>query len=185
MNTIWFTSNLRLGDKKVCTFRLFDTVEKMDQAIIEKWNDLVKDDDVVWVLGNFTKLNPHGYRSQLKGKIHLIRGDQDKISRDHPFDSVWFNYLLRIPGGQYIWLAHYPHLSWPKETYNDSWHLYGRHLTEELSQLSRKKMMAVSVDVHTTPGDSTKSHDFGLFSYEEIAKEMASREVKADLSSVK
>ena len=56
----------------------------MNEAIVENWNKVVKDDDVVFVLGDlgfcgYEKLSP--YIARLKGKKYIVQGnhDSDKI----------------------------------------------------------------------------------------------------------
>lgn len=82
----WFTSDLHFWHKNICKYcnRPFETTEEMNQALINNWNSVVKEDDIVFVLGDmgfcgYDKLEP--LMSQLNGKKYLIQGnhDSDKI----------------------------------------------------------------------------------------------------------
>ena len=76
---VWFTSDLHFWHKNICKYcnRPYDTVEEMNEAIVENWNKVVKDDDVIFVLGDlgfcgYEKLAP--YIARLKGKKYIVQG---------------------------------------------------------------------------------------------------------------
>ena len=54
MSNIWLISDTHLGHDKefVWKARGFDSVWDMNNAIIERWNEVVKYDDVVYHLGD-------------------------------------------------------------------------------------------------------------------------------------
>ena len=51
---IFFTSDLHFGHENVLRFdnRPFETVEEMDEELINRWNDKVGKGDLVYVLGD-------------------------------------------------------------------------------------------------------------------------------------
>ncbi|MGH9119072.1 MAG: hypothetical protein ACRD0A_14675 [Acidimicrobiales bacterium] len=52
--TRWFTADLHLGHANIIDYsrRPFDSVDEMNRALIDNWNEVV-DDDEVWMLGDF------------------------------------------------------------------------------------------------------------------------------------
>ena len=79
---VLFTSDLHLGHDSIIVTcnrneetcgRNFSCVEEMNEFLIEKWNDKVKDDDEVYVLGDLSfrsGVSVKSYLEQLKGRKH-------------------------------------------------------------------------------------------------------------------
>lgn len=79
---IYLTSDWHFGHNKDFLYepRGFKTIKEHNQKLIENHNSIVNDDDDVYVLGDLMLSDPkEGLKciSQLKGKIHLIRGNHD------------------------------------------------------------------------------------------------------------
>lgn len=51
---IWFTSDTHFGHKNILRFckRPWNTVEEMDEGLIQNWNKVVGKDDIVFHLGD-------------------------------------------------------------------------------------------------------------------------------------
>lgn len=64
--------------------RPWDNAEEMTEALVKNYNELVQDQDRVYILGDvaFGKKNTERFLSQLKGRIVLIKGnhDEEKLS---------------------------------------------------------------------------------------------------------
>lgn len=63
--------------------RPFDSVEEMNEVIINNWNSVVGKDDIVYLLGNFCFGNKEtiaNFRKQLKGRIYLVKGNHDNYN---------------------------------------------------------------------------------------------------------
>ena len=81
---IFFTSDLHFGHDNIIRFdhRPFDSVEEMDQAIIERWNKKVtNNNDLVYILGDvswYDDVKTASIVRQLRGKKVLILGNHDK-----------------------------------------------------------------------------------------------------------
>lgn len=116
---IWFTSDLHFGHKNIIKFcnRPWDTVEEMDKALISNWNSVVKENDIVFDLGDFSFAGKNRWKEliqSLNGKHYLILGNHD-VSR-YPGDDVmelfeWVGpQLLLNIDNRYIYLNHYPFL---------------------------------------------------------------------------
>jgi calcineurin-like phosphoesterase family protein len=75
---VWFTADLHLGNPTAIgrLGRPFRSVEQMDKAIINRWNERVGIDDVVWVLGGVGAPTLLG---QFNGRKYLVAGDRDAL----------------------------------------------------------------------------------------------------------
>ena len=136
---IFFTSDFHIGHKNVIRFdgRPFETVLEMHNTIIENWNSVVGEEDVVFYLGDLSFTNEESTKwfiSQLNGKIYYILGNHDKfrdISRLGRFEKI-FEYGTEIfvkdedvqRGYQQIILSHYAIINWNR-AHHGSWHLHG------------------------------------------------------------
>lgn len=116
---IWFTSDLHFGHKNILKFckRPWDTVEEMDESLIQNWNRVVGKDDLVFDLGDFAFATNGRWKellSQLNGHHYLILGNHD-ITRwpgdkiIELFEGVSHQMILKIDG-RTVYLNHYPYL---------------------------------------------------------------------------
>ena len=88
----------------------------MNEKIIENWNALIQSDDDVYILGDIVLSDTDSgiaALKQLKGKIHIIRGNHDSDARIALYKECW-NVVevcdakfLKI-GKQSFFLSHYP-----------------------------------------------------------------------------
>ena len=129
--SIFFTSDQHFGHTNVIKYcnRPFDTVEQMNEHMVEKWNSVVRPDDVVYVLGDFSlaKSPVMKYVPRLNGQKHLIAGNHDHCHPIHTknhekrqrmiqlylnagFISVQLEMKLHI-AGQSVKLHHMPYNS--------------------------------------------------------------------------
>lgn len=78
---IWVISDTHFGHANIIKYcnRPFANPLEMDEAIIENWNKVVKDEDIVYHLGDvyFGKKNPSNWMHRLKGRKRLILGNHD------------------------------------------------------------------------------------------------------------
>ena len=131
---IYFTSDLHLGHKNCIEFcsRPFSDIEEMDEAIIDRWNSRVKNDDTVYIIGDLVweSSDPTKYISRLNGKKVLIAGNHDikwlkrngmAIERNdgsvefRDYSQYFTNiaqYVEVMHDGVRITLCHYPMLEW-------------------------------------------------------------------------
>lgn len=117
--------------------RPFESVEEMNETLINNWNSKVSDNDVVFYLGDLS-FDRNGNDTQrilkeLKGKIHFILGNHDDerdIRKLNRFETISDYVNLSINDSdiprkkQGIMMMHYPILSWDKAHHGD-WHLHG------------------------------------------------------------
>ena len=82
MPKTWFTADTHLGHAntiKHCA-RPFGTAQEMDAVLIATWNAVVRADDGIWHLGDFSYRSakaPADCLSRLNGRKHLVWGNHD------------------------------------------------------------------------------------------------------------
>ena len=152
---IWFTSDTHFGHKNILKYtdRPFSSVEEMDEALIENWNNRVKNDDEIYHLGDVALCSPSKLRkvlARLKGKIYLIRGNHDKLTSacGDRFEWIKDYYELEVPdrNGYEGKLFHYAMRVWQASHYG-TYHLYG-HSHGELPDDPTSLSFDVGVDCH-------------------------------------
>jgi len=89
-NDLWFISDTHFGHANILKFvnydgdkvrPEFDSVQDMDETMIERWNSVVKPGDKVYHLGDVAFFEPayHKAMERLNGKKRLILGNHDKF----------------------------------------------------------------------------------------------------------
>ena len=88
---IYLTSDLHFNHDREFVYgaRGFNSVQEMNEAIIERWNSVVSDEDDVYLLGDIClggatleKLQENRELiKRLHGKIHVINGNHDTDKR--------------------------------------------------------------------------------------------------------
>lgn len=139
MPKTYFVSDTHFGHKGVLKVamtrpRPFSSIAEHDEALIRAWNAVVSPTDIVWHLGDFAYKCTLDYaasvRARLNGRIHLIRGNHDKIGErlewDGPVVDVQRIFVQDpgMPERQALWCSHYAHRTWPNLWHGDL-HLYG------------------------------------------------------------
>lgn len=86
--TRWFTSDLHLGHANIIEYssRPFDSVDAMNRALIARWNEVVADDDEVWMLGDFALgkiADTLPLVAELAGRKVLLTGNHDRCWPGH------------------------------------------------------------------------------------------------------
>ena len=116
---IFFTSDTHFGHGGALGLyrRPFASVAAMNEALIERWNERVQPDDVVWHLGDFAiRQRPAvvaEFLGRLYGRKHLVAGNNDPpATREFEgWESVQ-SYLEIEANGVSLVLCHYPFRSW-------------------------------------------------------------------------
>lgn len=143
-NKVWFTADCHFNHANIIKYcdRPFRDETEMNTTIIERWNEYIKVNDIIFILGDFGFIRPAEalakYLIGLNGEKHLIMGNHDyqvglrpnkelptylfKSTRDYRDITVIDD---EIDGGyQRIFLCHYPMFSWAG-SHKNSWHLFG------------------------------------------------------------
>ena len=87
MNTL-FISDTHFGHTNIIPYcdRPFVSVEQMNRYMIQQWNSVVKKNDTVYHLGDFSLcISPEEVKdivSQLNGNIRLVKGNHDTWNKN-------------------------------------------------------------------------------------------------------
>lgn len=145
---IYFTADTHFNHSNIIKYcdRPFNSVNEMNEIMIQNWNNRVKAEDTVYVLGDFIFGDIEDFLIfcwRLTGNIKFLRGSHDRIfigkelrklqkirqslEYKEVFDRVeiFNDRIVEIKvEGQHIVLCHYALRVWPRSHYN-SWHLFG------------------------------------------------------------
>lgn len=134
---IWFTSDEHYFHSKIIEYsnRPFSSIEEMHEILIQNNNLMVKKNDTVYHVGDFTfahnldKIYAEVI-SKLNGKHIFILGSHDywhKYICKQENQRIMFHEVQNIAyQKQHIVACHYPMMTWPRSHYG-SWHVYGHH----------------------------------------------------------
>jgi calcineurin-like phosphoesterase family protein len=155
MENVWFTADTHYYHERILTLgkgRPFDSVEEMNDAMMERWNDRVQKQDRVYHLGDisfgsyvYTEMIMQG----LRGQIHIIKGNHDndamlkKLANSVKGIQSVERYREINVGGKKVVLFHFPILDWNRR-YQGSWHLHGH--THGNLEIENGSMLDVGVD---------------------------------------
>ena len=98
---IYFTSDQHYGDDYIRKY--WKRPAGLDALLIKNYNEIVKPDDMVFVLGDFCHSKPEEYIKQLNGKLIFIKGTHDDCMPDVKI----VNAILNYPAGK-VCLTHNP-----------------------------------------------------------------------------
>ena len=146
----YFIADTHFGHKNVIEFcaRPFIDTQAMDAVMIEAWNDTVKNQDRVFVLGDFSFYDAEKTEkilAQLHGQKFLVKGNHDSskmLKRLTKFAKVsaYEDLKLALPNGETVRavLSHFPFLSW-HQMHRGAYHFHGHchgglRLPKELEQ---------------------------------------------------
>ena len=177
MQNLFFTSDHHFGHTNIIKFcdRPFETVEEMNQVMIDNWNKKVQPNDNVYHLGDFALTKKRELLEeiidQLNGNIFLISGNHEGAAKSLPKKFQWIKdyYELKVKdedaksGLQRIILFHYAMRVW-RHSYRGSWQLYG-HSHGNLSDMEDQLAIDVGVDCH----------NFTPLSYQEVKEIMQTK----------
>lgn len=118
---IYYISDTHFRDQAIfdkCK-RPYANLEEMENDVINKWNNKVSKNDVVYVLGDLVKDDDTSaieIFSKLNGHKHLIVGNHDSqileyIQNSELFESIKFIDLI-IDNGRKVCVCHYPLMDW-------------------------------------------------------------------------
>lgn len=166
---MWFTGDTHFWHDKIIWLgkgRPFDSVEAMNEALIERWNERVGKSDRVYHLGDFAFGNREQKEAiipRLNGQIHMIRGNHDGSldALSSKFASYRPYHELKVDGTRLV-LFHFPIHSWHKIG-QGALHLHG-HSHGLLPDIGAPRM-DVGVD----------ACGYAPISYEEVVERLAPR----------
>ena len=169
LSNIWWSSDLHINHKNICKAtstwpeggqRDFNSIEEMNNTIIDNINNCVMPDDIFFILGDLTFGHPYNLydlRNKINCKnIYVILGNHDRNLRDNKpikteskgliypqslFTEV-VNHKEIYVDEQKIVMNHFAFKVW-NQSHHGSWNLYG-HSHGSLS--SKGKQLDVGID---------------------------------------
>jgi calcineurin-like phosphoesterase family protein len=115
MEKVYFISDMHFGHTNIMKYenRPFDTVEEMDNTIIENWNKVINKNDLIFVLGDvsfYSKELTYHIIHKLHGRKILIIGNHDKSRSLTWWGDVGFNIVYHYPiiYNEFYMLSHEP-----------------------------------------------------------------------------
>lgn len=162
MKQTFFTSDLHIGHYNIIRHcdRPFSSVKEMDETIIQNWNNVVTEEDTVYLLGDIYMKNPQivgKLLDELKGKIVLVKGNHDKLKDIKRYVTPGRIDIIHEFGTEISYkkdekeyhfvLCHYPIWSWNRK-YHFSIHLHGHdHFKDPLWNDFDKNGLSMDVGV--------------------------------------
>ncbi len=137
-NNVWFTSDMHFTDDRLNLFGrdlLFKNSDEVDDYIINKWNEKIRENDLTIVVGDVA-LSKKGLEKMklLNGTKWLVKGNYDEKEETAKFDisdellkkyfqAVVSELYLKI-GNEIVYINHYP-TNAKKEYFNIVGHIHG------------------------------------------------------------
>ena len=129
-----------------------------DRMLIDYWNETVRNDDIVWFLGDFVlggRNVLNDYASKLKGRKRIILGNHDNL-KDKDYLEAGFEFVSRWPVvlAQHIILSHAPLPSVPAGFYNIFGHVHSAAAVPTQTEntrcvcVERQDMRPIAADIN-------------------------------------
>lgn len=154
MRNIFVISDTHFSHQKILNFvdyesnhvRSFTDIDEMDNTMLENWNKVVKDNDIVYHLGDVFFDKGHKILPHLKGRKRLILGNHDNAKSKHITDNFQKIMMWRMFPDLNCVLTHVPihETSIGKVQYN----LHG-HIHRQKSPSERHINCCVEVNNYT------------------------------------
>lgn len=144
----YYIADWHYGHQNALSFdnRPFKTVEEMNQELVKRWNAVVSNGDIVYVLGDMFWCNMQTaipVLDSLKGQKFLIKGNHDRC-KDARFLKQFAKvteYLEVDDGDRKVVLCHYP-IPCFKNHFYGWYHLYGHvHSSFEWNMMEHDKFL--------------------------------------------
>ena len=128
-----------------------DDTDHMNEAMIEEWNEIVEEKDIVYILGDVAFMQATkaaGVVKRLNGTKILIEGNHDKKTLKDPVFRKCFKeihaYLEVNYSGTKICMFHYPIVEW-NQMHRGAVHFHG-HLHGTPSGMENYRALDVGMD---------------------------------------
>lgn len=156
---IYYYADPHFGHKNIIELcsRPFSNVDEMNRYLIDKWNNKVKGNDTVYILGDmfFRCNNPELILKQLKGKKRLLVGNHDeswltKIDATKYFVSI-DNLFETSVDNNGVTMCHYPLLTWKHKlkTYMIHGHIHNDTTSDYWPLIKlRERLLNAGVDIN-------------------------------------
>ena len=121
---LWLCSDLHFYHDNILKYqqdtRPFDSIDDMNEFIVEHWNSVVSDTDIVFDLGDmfFCSVDKcEAILNRLQGHIIHLAGNHSKVLRNNLRHSQCYDHFEFSLDGRLIVLNHYPMRVWNRSHY--------------------------------------------------------------------
>lgn len=188
--TIWFVSDTHFSHKRILNFcekriealnidiNEENVLQKHNDALIKKWNDIVKKHDTVYILGDFsfaTTEETMKILQKLHGKKHLIVGNHDASCkglnnyfvtvsqiRETLFKKSKFTFMDE---DMHCVMCHFPLMAWNKR-------MHGAIMLHGHTHGSLDKINETSEELRVDVGFDSQLNNCNLISLETVYNHM-------------
>lgn len=184
---LFFTSDQHLFHENIIKYceRPFNNPREMNAAIVERWNEVVPEDGIVFNLGD---VSLRGAPKDLNDTLHALNGTKYLVIGNHEKDALGKEYIREHWAGiydiaeifvpdeeitykeQHIVMCHYPLLRW-NASHRGSWQLFG-HVHGGLSNKGIINHSPAQMDV------GVDCHNFYPVSYEKVKEQITQQHLK-------
>lgn len=159
MSNIWITSDWHFNHDKefIWKDRGFNSVNEMNQAIIERSKSLIKDEDTLYVLGDCMMGQDAAAGieliKQIPGHKYLVLGNHDSAARvkfykEHQiFEDIALAFKIKKGKKEYL-LSHYPTLVANGGTSNGVFNIHGHTHSKSSTDEALPYCYNVNLDAH-------------------------------------
>lgn len=173
---VFFTSDTHFNHENIIKFchRPFQNAEEMNEALIQKWNETVPEDGIVYHLGDFAWGQYEAWKGivdRLHGRIILVKGNHDfknGKNTESLFEDTCLQRNLVIEGRQVI-LNHYPFLCYGgtyRSSKNVVYQLFGHvHTSDDMNGFDKNRLSQLFPSQYDVGVDN---NDFKPISWHEV-----------------
>lgn len=159
----------------------WESIRKMDDYLIDRINEVVGPDDILWHLGDFCfgpshKIREHAqrYRDRIQcRKINFTWGNHDERDIAPVFDACHERYTVRWQGKKIV-CSHYAQAVWDK-SHRGAWMLYGHSHSTAEAWLDKFMPGRRSIDVGVDNAFKVLG-EYRPFSFEELDRILSARD---------
>lgn len=155
---IYFIADTHFGDQKIIPYchRPFSSLEDMTNKLINNWNNKVKEDDVVMVLGDLSLYDLNTTKdivNRLNGCKILITGNHDKYSCKEYMQCGFLdvykdeNLIVNMDNDGLFSMLELSHKPEDTEYFNIHGHIHNEPLEKQYPGLDKEKHFCVSVEM--------------------------------------
>lgn len=158
----FYISDTHFGHSNIIRFdfRPFNSIEEMEEKIVENWNNIVTPQDTVYILGDFiwSRKEEEWIRilDRLTGNKVLIRGNHDLRNMSATLKSKFADikpYKEITDNGKHVVMSHYPILL-HKAAYNPDCYMLCGHVHNTREDAFLEKWRKELRDTWTKSGDA-------------------------------
>lgn len=193
-NNVFFTSDTHFNHQNIILYcnRPFDTIEEMNEKLVQNWNEKIPVGSTVFHCGDFALGGSEAWNKilpRLNGQIHLILGNHDiknfRQGYASSFASVQEQLTIDI-GKKRLILTHFPllcyHGTWGTE--QNCWNIHGHvHLCKNEFDNSGKDFERMKLTFPTQYDVGVDLNDYAPISFEEL-KERIEYQIEHNTTSL-